>query len=271
MRFGAAVRDTTVFALDRVLFIGHPIAAVAATSLEIAEQALAAIDIEFEDLPSVFDPEAAMDSDVLIHPEWETYKALPIIARSGNISGRARMKAGDVDSAFATAHRVYEHRFTTALVHPGYTEPRAAVADWDANGNVTVWCNTQLPFDMQNTLAEIVDLPAARVRVVVPGIGGGFGGKLRIGVEHFAALLARKTARPVKSHQHERRGAYRGPSATSRGDLLEDRGRSRWAAACAQRQRHRRLRCLRRFRSWNGGHLVADPGRPVQDPSTRTR
>lgn len=198
VRFGAAVRDTTVFALDRVLFIGHPIAAVAATSLEIAEQALAAIDIEFEDLPSVFDPEAAMDSDVLIHPEWETYKALPIIARSGNISGRARMKAGDVDSAFATAHRVYEHRFTTALVHPGYTEPRAAVADWDANGNVTVWCNTQLPFDMQNTLAEIVDLPAARVRVVVPGIGGGFGGKLRIGVEHFAALLARKTARPVR-------------------------------------------------------------------------
>ena len=198
VRFGQAVRDTSVFALDRVLFAGHPIAAVAATSLEIAEQAIAAIDVEFEDLPTLFDPEAALDSNIRIHPDWETYKALPIIARSGNVSGRARIHVGDVNQAFASAYRVYEHRFTTPLVHPGYTEPRTAVADWDANSNVTVWSNTQLPFDTQNTLAEILGMPAARIRVIVPGIGGGFGGKLRIGVEHFAALLARKTARPVK-------------------------------------------------------------------------
>jgi CO/xanthine dehydrogenase Mo-binding subunit len=198
VRFGQAVRDTSVFALDRVLFAGHPIAAVAATSLEIAEQAIAAIDVEFEDLPTLFDPEAALDSNIRIHPDWETYKALPIIARSGNVSGRARIHAGNVNQAFASAYKVYEHRFTTPLVHPGYTEPRTAVADWDANSNVTVWSNTQLPFDTQNTLAEILDMPAARIRVIVPGIGGGFGGKLRIGVEHFAALLARKTARPVK-------------------------------------------------------------------------
>jgi CO/xanthine dehydrogenase Mo-binding subunit len=198
VRFGQAVCDTSVFALDRVLFAGHPIAAVAATSLEIAEQAIAAIDVEFEDLPTMFDPEAALDSNIRIHPDWETYKALPIIARSGNVSGRARIHVGDVNQAFASAYRVYEHRFTTPLVHPGYTEPRTAVADWDANSNVTVWSNTQLPFDTQNTLAEILDMSAARIRVIVPGIGGGFGGKLRIGVEHFAALLARKTARPVK-------------------------------------------------------------------------
>jgi CO/xanthine dehydrogenase Mo-binding subunit len=198
VRFGQAVRDTSVFALDRVLFAGHPIAAVAATSLEIAEQAIAAIDVEFEDLPTLFDPEAALDSNIRIHPDWETYKALPIIARSGNVSGRARIHAGEVNQAFASAYKVYEHRFTTPLVHPGYTEPRTAVADWDANSNVTVWSNTQLPFDTQSTLAEILDMPAARIRVIVPGIGGGFGGKLRIGVEHFAALLARKTARPVK-------------------------------------------------------------------------
>ena len=198
VRFGQAVRDTSVLALDRVLFAGHPIAAVAATSLEIAEQAIAAIEVEFEDLPALFDPEAALNSNIRIHPDWETYKALPIIARGGNVSGRARILAGDVNQAFASAYRVYEHRFTTPLVHPGYTEPRTAVADWDANNNVTVWSNTQLPFDTQNTLAEILDMPAARIRVIVPGIGGGFGGKLRIGVEHFAALLARKTARAVK-------------------------------------------------------------------------
>jgi CO/xanthine dehydrogenase Mo-binding subunit len=198
VRFGQAVRDTSVLALDRVLFAGHPIAAVAATSLEIAEQAIAAMEVEFEDLPALFDPEAALNSNIRIHPDWETYKALPIIARGDNVSGRARIHAGDVNQAFASAYRVYEHRFTTPLVHPGYTEPRTAVADWDANNNVTVWSNTQLPFDTQNTLAEILDMPAARIRVIVPGIGGGFGGKLRIGVEHFAALLARKTARPVK-------------------------------------------------------------------------
>jgi CO/xanthine dehydrogenase Mo-binding subunit len=198
VRFGQAVRDTSVFALDRVLFAGHPVAAVAAISLEVAEQAIAAIDVEFDDLPTLFDPEAALDSNIRIHPDWETYKALPIIARSGNVSGRASIHAGDVNRAFASAYKVYEHRFTTPLVHPGYTEPRTAVADWDANSNVTVWSNTQLPFDTQNTLAEILDMPAARIRVIVPGIGGGFGGKLRIGVEHFAALLARKTARPVK-------------------------------------------------------------------------
>ena len=204
VRFGQAVRDTSVFALDRVLFAGHPIAAVAATSLEIAEQAIAAIDVEFEDLPTLFDPEAALDSNIRIHPDWETYKALPIIARSGNVSGRARIHAGDVNQAFASAYRVYEHRFTTPLVHPGYTEPRTAVADWDANSNVTVWSNTQLPFDTQNTLAEILDMPAARIRVIVPGIGGGFGGKLRIGVEHFAALAGPQDGPPGQGDDDER-------------------------------------------------------------------
>jgi CO/xanthine dehydrogenase Mo-binding subunit len=199
VRFGQAVKDTTVFATDRVRFAGHAIAAVAASTLEIAEQARAAIEIDLAPLPAVFDPEAALaDGAPLLHPDWRSYAALPVIARNGNIAGRARIRAGDVEAGFAQAYRVYENRFSTPLVHPGYTEPRAAVAAWDGNGTVTVWSNTQLPFDMQNTLAEILDLPAARVRVLVPGIGGGFGGKLRVGVEHYAALLARRTGRPVK-------------------------------------------------------------------------
>ena len=199
VRFGQAVKDTTVFATDRVRFAGHPIAAVAATTLEIAERALAAVEVEFDALPAIFDPEAALaEGAPLLHPDWRSYKALPVIARDGNIAGRARIHSGDVEVGFAEAYRVYENRFTTPLVHPGYTEPRAAVAAWDGNGTVTVWSNTQLPFDMQNTLAEILDLPAAKVRVLVPGIGGGFGGKLRVGVEHYTALLARRTGRPVK-------------------------------------------------------------------------
>ena len=199
IRFGTAVKDRPMLADGDVRFVGEAIAAVAATSLEVAEQAVRLIDVEYEKLPAVFDPEAAMAADApLVHPRWQHYQALPVFDRSGNLSGRCSMTHGDVEAGFAGAYRVYEHRFSTQLVHPGYTEPRAAVASWDGNGDVIVWTNTQLPFDMKNMLAEVLDLPARKVRVIVPGIGGGFGGKLRVGVEHYAAWLARKSRRPVK-------------------------------------------------------------------------
>jgi CO/xanthine dehydrogenase Mo-binding subunit len=197
-RYGQAIKDMTVFATERVLFAGHAIAAVAADTLEAAEAALSAIVVELQELPAILDPEQAIDNPMLIHPDWESFKAVPYVSRQGNITGQSRMTTGDVEAGFRQAYRIYEHRFSTAHIHPGYTEPRAAVADWDANGNLTVWSNTQLPFDMQVTLSEILDLPTARIRVLVPGIGGGFGGKLRIGTEHYAALLARKTRRPVR-------------------------------------------------------------------------
>src|SRR5437773_1705152 len=126
------------------------------------------------------------------------YTALPILHRQGNVCNRARIVVGDVERGFEEADRIFEHRFTTRSVHQGYTEPRAAVAQWDSAGQVTVWSNTQLPFEIQSTLSEILQLPPSRVRVIVPGVGGGFGGKLRVGVEHFAALLARKAGRAVK-------------------------------------------------------------------------
>lgn len=199
VRYGNAVRDMTVFATDRVLFAGHPIAGVAARSLEIAEQALAAIEVEFAPLPALLDPEAAMAPGApLIHPDWRSYVAAPYIAGDGNVVSRACLHHGDAAAAFRGAYRVYENRFTTPLVHAGYTEPRVATAAWDGTGTLTVWCSTQLPFDTQMTLAEILGLPSSQVRVVVPGIGGGFGGKLRIGVEHFAAVLARACGRPVR-------------------------------------------------------------------------
>ncbi|MCC7348527.1 MAG: xanthine dehydrogenase family protein, partial [Variibacter sp.] len=199
VRYGNAIKDQTVFAADRVRFIGHPLAAVAADSSEIAERAIRAIRVELEPLPPLYDPEVAMARGTpLLHPEWQSYVALPVIAREGNIAGRSRMHHGDVEAAFAQSYRVYEHRFTTALQHAGYTEPRAASAAWDSTGVLTVWSNGQLPFEVQATLADILQLPLSRIRVVVPGIGGGFGGKLRIGVDHFAALLARASGRPVK-------------------------------------------------------------------------
>ncbi|MFQ5828311.1 MAG: xanthine dehydrogenase family protein molybdopterin-binding subunit [Candidatus Methylomirabilia bacterium] len=199
VRYGGALKDETVFARGKVRYVGQPVAAVAATTLEAAEAALAAIEVVYEPLLAVLDIEAALAPGApLVHEEWQSYTAIPILHREGNICNRARIIAGDVERGFAEADRIFEHRFTTSMVHQGYTEPRAAVAAWDSAGQVTIWSNTQLPFDVQNTLAEILELPPSKIRVLVPGIGGGFGGKLRVGVEHFAALLAKRAGRPVK-------------------------------------------------------------------------
>jgi CO/xanthine dehydrogenase Mo-binding subunit len=199
VHYGNAVKDVTVFATDEVRFVGHPIAAIAATSLAVAEAALGAIELNLEPLEPVFDPEQSLRLDApLLHPDWRSYNVLPFVAREGNVAGRSRIRHGDVEAAFAQAHQVYENRFTTPLQHAGYTEPRAATATWDGAGTLTVWSNAQLPFEVQAMLSDILELPPSQIRVVVPGIGGGFGGKLRIGMEHFAALLARKCGRPVK-------------------------------------------------------------------------
>jgi CO/xanthine dehydrogenase Mo-binding subunit len=199
VRYGAAVKDEPVFARDVVRYVGQPLAAVAAVTLEAAEAALAAIEAVYEPLPPVLDLAAALAPGApLVHEGWRSYTAIPILQRDGNVCNRARIVMGDVERGWAEADHVFEHRFTTAMVHQGYTEPRAAVAAWDSSGQVTVWSNTQLPFDVQATLADILVIAPSKVRIIVPGVGGGFGGKLRIGVEHFAALLARKSGRPVK-------------------------------------------------------------------------
>jgi CO/xanthine dehydrogenase Mo-binding subunit len=199
VRYGGGLKDETVLARDTVRYVGQPLALVAASTPEAAAAALEAIDATYDPLPVVLDVEAALAPGApLIHPDWRTYTAIPILHRDGNVCNRARIVVGDVERGFEEADHVFEHRFRTAVVHQGYTEPRAAVATWDSSGQVTVWSNTQLPFDVQTTLAEILEIPSSKVRVIVPGIGGGFGGKLRIGMEHFAALLARKTGRPVK-------------------------------------------------------------------------
>ena len=218
VRYGGSVKDERVFARDRIRFAGQPLAAVAATSPDAAAAALTAIEVVCEPLRPVFDVAAALAPGApLVHDAWASYTALPILHRDGNVCNRARIVVGDVERGFVEADRVFENRFTTSSVHQGYTEPRAAVAQWDSSGQVTVWSNTQLPFEIQTTLAEILQLPPSKVRVIVPGIGGGFGGKLRIGVEHFAALLAMKTGRPVKvmtTSEEELTAAYARQPAT---------------------------------------------------------
>ncbi len=198
-RFGGLVKDETVFATDRVRFVGHAVAAVAAVSVDAAEEAVHALEIQYEPLPVIEDPEMALrDGAALVHEEWASYAAHPNVLREGNVCGMASIVKGDVAKAMAGADRVFEDQFVTAPVHQAYLEPRATVAVWDPAGLLSVYSNTQLPFEIQNTLAEILGIPPGRIRVIVTGIGGGFGGKLRIGMEHIAALLAQRTGRPVR-------------------------------------------------------------------------
>ncbi|MCC7347081.1 MAG: xanthine dehydrogenase family protein [Variibacter sp.] len=198
-RHGSFIKDMEVFASRKVLFVGQPIAGVAADSVEAAEAAARAVVVDYEELPAVLDVEAACQpQSPLLHEHWKDYQAAPALARSGNVSNRAALLVGDVEAGFAQSAHIFAHRFSTSLVHPGYTEPRAALADWDESGRLTVWSNTQLPFEAQATLAEIFKLDPSQVRVVATTIGGGFGGKLRLGLEHYAAVMARKTGRPVK-------------------------------------------------------------------------
>lgn len=197
-RFGSFVKDIDVFARDVVRYKGHPIAAVGARTREEAEAALRLIKVEYEELPFVATvAEAMADGAPLVHERWKEYDANPTLVREGNIANHAQLRVGDAEAAFTRAWRVFEHSFRTNLQHPGYTEPRAAVAEWDQD-RLTVWTNTQTPFEQQATLAAIFKIPMSNVRVLVPAIGGGFGGKLRIGVEHVAAALARKARRPAK-------------------------------------------------------------------------
>ncbi len=175
VRYGGALKDEMVFARDKVRYVGQPVAAVAASTPEAADAALAAIEIVYEPLPAVLDLDAALAPGApLVHEKWEEYTAIPILHRDGNVCNRARIVVGDVERGFEEADRIFEHRFRTGMVHQGYTEPRAAVAQWDSADTVTVWSNTQLPFEVQNTLAEILAMPPGKIRVVVPGIGGGF-------------------------------------------------------------------------------------------------
>jgi CO/xanthine dehydrogenase Mo-binding subunit len=198
-RYGSFIKDMEVFASSKVVFIGQPVAGVVARTAEEAERAAAAIQVDYEPLPGVFDVEAALkEESPLVHEDLLSYQAVPIVRRQGNISNRSMLRVGDVEAGFAQSVRIFTNRFETSMVHPGYTEPRAAVATYESDGRLTVWSNTQLPFEQQSTLADILLIPASQIRVICTTIGGGFGGKLRLGVEHYVALLAKNCGRPVK-------------------------------------------------------------------------
>jgi carbon-monoxide dehydrogenase large subunit len=177
-------------ATDRVRYVGEPVVAIAATSRAAAEDAAALVMIDYDPLPAVLDPETALAPGApRIHPEL-----------GDNVIYETRLTAGDVEAAFARAHRVYARTFTTGR-HTGVPmEPRGLVADFEPSTRaLTVWISTQVPHMMQAVLADLFALREERVRVVAPDVGGSFGIKIHVYQDDLAAIaLALVLDRPVK-------------------------------------------------------------------------
>ena len=187
--------DQYPLATDKVRFVGEEVAAVAATDVYAADEALALIDVTYETLPAVFDPEEAMlPGAPEIHPTHPKVKEGLL-----NIGGKTASAWGDVEAGFQEADYVREDRFESHLRTHGYLEPQATVASVDSDGKLNVWTSSQGPFIKRAKLAKTLGLPQSALRVRKAYVGGAFGGKIDLFSHEFcAALLSMKTSRPVE-------------------------------------------------------------------------
>jgi CO/xanthine dehydrogenase Mo-binding subunit len=188
-----------IMAREKALYEGHAVAAVAATSPAIAEEAAALIKVDYEVLPHVIDVDEAMQRDApLLFENMITRGIEPAPTEASNISKRLEFKIGDVEAGFRQADVVVEKEFKTATVHQGYIEPHACVARWDADGQTEIWSSSQGHFQMRALTARILGMPVGDIRVYPAEIGGGFGGKTVTYLEPVATLLSKKSGNPVR-------------------------------------------------------------------------
>ncbi|MGY2805187.1 xanthine dehydrogenase family protein molybdopterin-binding subunit [Bradyrhizobium sp. USDA 4506] len=197
---GIGIADHPLFARDVIRYDGEPLAAVAAVTLAQAQAALAAIDVEIEQLPAVLTMAQALAPDArLVHPDWRGYEVLVEGgARAGNVAWEATVVRGDVDAAFARPDvEIVESFYRVGRQNHVAFEPRAVVASYE-DVRFHIETSTQVPWSVRNATARALGVPASQVRVTVPPVGGGFGLKFDLAVEPFAALLARASGRPVR-------------------------------------------------------------------------
>ncbi|MFQ5741633.1 MAG: xanthine dehydrogenase family protein molybdopterin-binding subunit, partial [Acidobacteriota bacterium] len=203
IKYGRSTMDRYMLAKDRVRYLGDPVAAVAAENQAIVKQALKKIQVVYEPLPVVIDPEETMKpSAPTLHEDAPLPANLPKDAQVKNVCSYTVVHVGDPDKAMAEADLVVEETYETKMIHPQYLEPRIAAARLEEDGRLTVWVNAQAPFPVRAEVAKLLGLPLNKVRVLVTEIGGGFGGKgsgitSGAAVEPICGLLAIKAKRPV--------------------------------------------------------------------------
>lgn len=187
-------RDTLI--LERhVRYVGDRVALVAAESLAAAEAALEAVEVDYEVLPALFDPRESLDGDILLHPEEGT-SGIHDAAR--NIAAHIEADIGDVERALAECDHVFEGEYSTPYVLQAHIEPHITITWMDERDRLVIRTATQVPFHVRRIVAEVLDLPVGRIRVIKPRIGGAFGGKQEILGEELCAAVTLRTGRPAR-------------------------------------------------------------------------
>ena len=186
-------------ASSKALYKGHALAAVAATSAHIAEEALDLIEVEYEVLPAVVDIREAMQDDAPLLDENRTTREMgKKTDKKSNVASHNRNSTGDLENGFAESDEIVEREFHTATVHQGYIEPHNTTVWWKKDGTITIWVSTQGPFEIRSQVSEVLQVPISKIKVIPCEIGGGFGGKFPAYMEPAAAILSHKTGHPVK-------------------------------------------------------------------------
>ena len=193
-------QSNNILAKDKVLYFGHAIAAVAAINIHVAEEAAALIKVEYEVLTPVLDVRKAMQEDApILLDEIRTDELGKQGDRPSNVAAHYQEQVGDIEKGFQDASVVIEREFFTSMVHQGYIEPQNATAQYNPDGQITIWCSTQGSFGVREQTAEILEIPVSKIRVIPMEIGGGFGGKVGVYLEPVVVLLSHKSGyRPVK-------------------------------------------------------------------------
>lgn len=201
-RFGIYMQDKEVLAQEKVHHVGEPVVSVAADTEEIAEQAVELIKVEYEELPPIFDVREAWKEGVsLVHERLHEYVHAPFIFPKPhtNIANHFKLRKGDVERGFKEADVILENEFYQPQVQNVQMETHTSIGQWLPDGQINVWTSAQSPFAVRHLLSAGLNVPIHKVNVVVPYVGGGFGGKAGLHWEPLVVLLSKKAGgRPVK-------------------------------------------------------------------------
>ena len=200
MLVGRTLRDVPLLAHEKVRFVGEKVAAVATDDVDTAEEALTLIDVDYAELPAVFDPVEAMQPGApVVHDGSPAYEGPSgLVHPQGNIGHHTTWSGGDVEQGFRESDLIFEHTFTTPWVHQGYMEPYACMVAIDEADRIQVWANNKQPFRLRWQLASALGVPEDRIRINPCAIGGDFGGKAGAMDVPLAYALAQRAGRPVK-------------------------------------------------------------------------
>lgn len=191
--------DTMMFN-EKVRFVGERVAAVAADSEEIASEALKLINVEYDVLTPVLDPEEALEENVpIIHDEEGCHMPIPVpYEPERNIAARSEFTVGDIDKGLADADLAFDERYESHYTSHAAIEPHSAIAWLDGDNRLIIRCATQVPFHVRRIVAQVLEIPVGRIRVIKPRIGGGFGGKQEVFLEALVGIIALRTGRPAR-------------------------------------------------------------------------